>query len=157
MNIVKRMLAATAVLMGLASPAAALDTNTAAAVVTIMEQISDGRGEGVYYGGGDAFFDLDDAGLIAAAGFGRSDWSAAFDEVVTGYMATIPQDEFDAMFREIIDMLDASAVDDTQKAELRQDIVVHIAEAQRARESGMQHAQAVLPFADRLYPMFFGE
>ena len=157
MKFFKQMLAAFAALAGFAMPVAALDANRVGTVVTIMEKISEESGEDIYYGAGDAFLELDYNGYIAAAGFGEADWITTFDEVVTGYMATIPQDEFDALFRDVVAMLEASSLSDEQKAELRQDMVLHIAEAQRARESGMVHAQAVLPFADRLYPMFFGE
>lgn len=157
MTFFKKTIVAFAMLAGFAVPVVALDTNRVGTVVTIMEKISEESGEDIYYGAGDVFLELDYNGYIAAAGFGEADWIATFDEVVTGYMATIPQDEFDAMFRDVVAMLEASALSDEQKAELRQDMVLHIAEAQRARESGMVHAQAVLPFADRLYPMFFGE
>ena len=150
-------LALAALLAAWAGPAAALDMGMVDRVVTLMETIAEESGEDIYYGAGDVFYELDFNGHIAAAGFSSTDWAAAFDEVVTGYMATIPQDEFDAMFREVVAMLEASTLSDEQKAELRQDMVLHIAEAQRARESGMPHAEAVLPFAERLHPLFFGE
>lgn len=157
MNSFKRATAAFAALMWLAVPAFALDADTAATVVTIMEKISAESGEDIYYGAGEAFLELDYNGHIAAAGFSNTAWVTVFDEVVTGYMATIPQEEFDALFRDVVVMLEESSLSDEQKAELRQDIVLHIAEAQRARQSGGAHAQAVLPFVSRLYPMFFGE
>jgi len=158
MNVFNKTMLAFALLAGCVMPAAALDANRAGTVVTIMEKISEESGEDIYYGAGDVFLELDDNGYIAAAGFSDADWVVTFDEVVTGYMATIPQDEFDGIFRDLVAMLEAStALSDAQKAEVRQDMVLNIAEAQRARESGMPHAHAVLPFADRLYPMFFGE
>ena len=152
-----KQLALAVLLAASAGPAAALDMGTADRVVTLMETIAAESGEDIYYGAGDVFYELDFNGHIAAAGFSSDDWVDAFDEVVTGYMATIPQDEFDAMFREVVAILEASTLSNEQKAELRQDMVLHIAEAQRARESGMPHAEAVLPFAERLHPMFFGE
>lgn len=152
-----KQLAIAGVLAAIAGPVLGLDLRTADTVVTLMETIIDESGEEVYHGGGDVFFEADYNGHITAAGFSQATWSVVFDEVVTGYMATIPQDEFDAIFREAVAALEASALTDEQKAEGRKDMVLVIAEAQQARESGMPHAQAVLPLADRLYPMFYGE
>lgn len=145
-----------AVLLAMAAPAAALDAEQAGRIVGLMEQISAQSGEVVYHGAGDAFFELDTDGLIGAAGFERQQWAVLFDEVVIGYMATIPQDEFDAMFAELLVMLETSALTDEQKQSLRVDMEQEIGMAQQARRDGAVHADAVRGLADRLHVLFFG-
>lgn len=157
MNMMGKMLAVVAgLVLALTGPALALDASQASTVVGLMEQVAEQSGESVYYGGGDTFFDLDYDGLIAAAGFDRDRWVVIYDEVVTGYMATIPQGEFDAIFSGVLETLEASDLSDEQKQSLRVDWEQEIGMAQQARKDGAEHAEAVRPLADRLHALFFG-
>lgn len=152
--------AAAAVLMaGLALPALALTTGEAEAVVGVVEQLAEETGEGMVADAAEIFFDYDSLGgnLIPAAGFDKASWVVAYDAVVGGYMATIPQDEFNAIFEEPLARLEGSALPDDQKAMMREHVEALVAEAQATREEGMVHADAVRPLEDRLYTLFFGE
>lgn len=146
-------------LLGLAMPALALDRAEAEAVVGIVETIAADMGEGMVAGAGGIFYDYDALGAaqIPAAGFDRSEWVDAYEAVVRGYMATIPQAEFDAMFEAPRAQLEGSQLPEEQKAALRDHVEGLIAEAQQARQDGMAHVETVRPLADRLYPLFFGE
>lgn len=150
---------ALALALTLAAPAVALDPREAEAVVAIMEQLGVESGEGMYHGGGDIAyaFDGNGFGLIPAAGFSEQSWIVAYDAVATGYMATIPQDEFDAILNEPLAMLEASTLSDELKAEMLTDMEQLIAEAQAARETGFAHADVVRPLAARLDVLFSGE
>lgn len=90
-----------AVSLLMATPAVALTTDEAEAVVGIVEQLASETGEGMVADAAEIFFDYDALGtnLIPAAGFDRASWVVAYDAVASGYMAVIPQEEFDAVFR----------------------------------------------------------
>lgn len=151
------LLAATSLLM--ATPALALTAAEAEAVVTVVERLAAETGEGMVADAAEIFFDYDALGtnLIPAAGFDRTSWTIAYDAVASGYMATIPQDEFNAIFEEPLARLAGSALPDDQKAMMREHMEGLIAEAQSAREQGMAHADVVRPLEDRLHTLFFGE
>lgn len=142
-----------------ASPALALDQREAEAVVTIMEALAQEMGEGMSTDAARIFYDYDSlsGSLIPAAGFDRASWIVAYDAVASGYMATIPQDEFDAIFEEPLAMLEASGLPEDQKVAMRAHVDSLIAEAQQVRLDGMQHAEVVRPLEARLYPLFYGE
>lgn len=150
------LLAAASVLI--ATPAMALTTDEAEAVVEIIEQLAAETGEGMVADAGEIFFDYDALGtnLIPAAGFDRESWVVAYDAVATGYMATIPQDQFDAIFEEPLAQLEGSALPDDQKAMMREHVEELLAEAQAAREQGVVHAEAVRPLEGRLHALFSG-
>jgi len=139
-------------------PALALDVRQAEAVVSVMEVLTSDMGEGMMTDAADIFYDYDLLGaeLIAAAGFDRAGWIEAYDAVAAGYMATIPQDEFDAIFEEPLAMLESSALPEDQKVMMREHVNGLVAEAQTVREGGMAYADTVRPFENRLYPLFFG-
>lgn len=151
--------AALVLLVGAAQPALALTSAEAEAVVDIVEQLAADMGEGMVIEAGGIFYDYDSLGaaLIPAAGFDRQGWIKAYEAVARGYMATIPADEFNAIFEEPLAMLEASALPDDQKAMLREHVDGLIAEAQQARLSGMEYAGIVRPLEDRLYGLFYGE
>lgn len=151
--------AALALLLGLAAvPAQALTLAEAEAVVGIVEQLAEEAGEGMVADAANIFYDYDSLGasLIPAAGFDRHGWRVAYDAVATGYMATIPEDEFNAVLAEPLARLDASELPADQKAMLRAHMDGLIAEAQAARLSGMPHADVVRPLKFRLAALFFG-
>ncbi|KRA98986.1 hypothetical protein ASD83_00090 [Devosia sp. Root685] len=143
----------------LATPVVALTTEEAEAVVGVVEKLAAETGEGMVADAAEIFFDYDSLGtnLIPAAGFDRTSWVVAYDAVASGYMATIPQDQFDAIFAEPLAMLDGSALPDDQKAMMREHVEGLIAEAQAVREQGAVHAEAVRPLEGRLHALFFGE
>ena len=140
------------------SPAISLQYREAEAVVSIVEALAADMGEGMSADAADIFYDYDSygAGLIPAAGFSRDSWKQAYDAVSSGYMATIPQEEFDAIFEEPLARLDAAGLPDDQKAMMRAHVEDLVAEAQAVRVSGLAHADVVRPLADRLSVLFFG-
>lgn len=150
--------AALALLAGLAMPALALSPEEAEAVVAIVEQLAVETGEGMVIDAADIFYDYDSLGasLIPAAGFDRQSWSIAYEAVATGYMATIPEDEFNAVFDEPLARLAASGLPEDQMEMMRGHVDGLIAEAQQARLSGMAYADIVRPLEDRLYALFYG-
>lgn len=150
--------AALALLLGLTAPAQALTSAEAEAVVGIVEQLAEEMGEGMVVDAADIFYDYDSLGvsLIPAAGFDRQGWRIAYEAVATGYMATIPEGEFNAVFAEPLARLDGSALPEDQKAVIRAHVEGLVAEAQQARLSGMVHAEVVRPLEYRLDALFFG-
>lgn len=136
----------------------ALDRAEAEAVVSIMEALTDEMGGGMATEAAGIFYDYDQYGaaLIPAAGFDRAGWIDAYDAVAAGYMATIPQDEFDAVFEEPLALLEESGLPEDQKAAMRAHMDGLIAEANAVRQAGMVHAAAVEPLENRLYPLFYG-
>jgi hypothetical protein len=151
--------AAAVLLAGTAMPSLALSPTEAEAVVSIVEQLAEQTGEGMSADAASIYFDYDSLGanLIPAAGFSEESWIVAYDAVATGYMATIPQDEFDAVFEGPLALLEESALPEDQKVMMREHVVGLIAEAQQARRNGMAYADVVRPLEKRLYPLFFGE
>ncbi|MBO9587337.1 hypothetical protein [Devosia sp.] len=143
----------------MATPAVALTTVEAEAVVGIVEQLAAETGEGMVADAADIFFDYDALGanLIPAAGFDRASWVVAYDAVASGYMATIPLDDFNAVFEEPLALLEGSALPDDQKTMMREHMEGLIAEAQAVREQGVVHVEAVRPLESRLHALFFGE
>lgn len=152
-------LAAAALLAGLATPALALTTEEAEAVVSIVENIAEITGEGMIADAGALFFDYDalEANRIPAAGFDRESWIEAYDAVASGYMATLSQEDFDAVFTDPMKQLEASQLPEEQKKALREHMEGLFADAQETRKAGMVHVDAVKPLEDRLYVLFFGD
>ncbi|KKB84374.1 hypothetical protein VW29_10440 [Devosia limi DSM 17137] len=140
------------------SPVLALERNEAAAVVSIMEELVVEMGEGMTVDAADIFYDYDSLGasLIPAVGFDLASWSAAYHAVASGYMASMPQMEFDAVFEGPLAQLEAAELPEDQKAMIREHVDLLIAEAQALRLSGMPFVEVVQPFADRLHVLFHG-
>ena len=147
-------------LLVFAGPAWALDQQEAEIVVGIMEQVAAISGEPIYYGGGSELFDYDtqNGELIFAAGFDHDSWIAAHDAVLTGFMASMPEPEFNAIFAGPLAQLEAStSLTAEQKAAIRADLEPEIAAARAARQSGRANADAVRPLLSRLQVLVFGE
>lgn len=143
-----------------AAPALALDGRQAEAVVGLMEQLAEASGEPIYLGGSGDMLAYDEAGdgLIAAAGFDADGWDSAYDAVITGYMAGMPDEAFEAMFRAPLARLEANTtLSGEQKAAIRAEMEPHIAEAQAAREAGRVHMAAVLPVAERVRALLLSD
>lgn len=151
--------AAFSLLLGFVTPVMALTSEEVEAVLGVVEQLAQEMGEGMVADAAGIFYDYDSLGasLIPAAVFSRDRWVIAYDAVTAGYMATIPEDEFNAVFEEPLATLEASELPEEQKAMLREHVAGLIAEAQAVRQSGMQYADVVRPYEDRLYPLFYGE
>ncbi|UXN71852.1 hypothetical protein N8A98_12025 [Devosia neptuniae] len=146
--------------LALTGPGWALDQREAEIVVGIMEQVAAISGEPIYYGGGGEVFDYDtqNGELIPAAGFDHDSWITAHDAVLTGFMASMPEPEFNAIFAGPLAQLDAStSLSAEQKAAIRADLEPEIAAARAARESGQANADAVRPLLPRLQVLVFGE
>lgn len=148
-----------AVMVGLATPALALTASEAEAVVGIVELMAEETGEGMVADAAEIFYDYDamEANRIPAAGFSRESWVSAYDAVASGYMATLPQAQFDAIFAEPMALLEASELPADQKAMMREHMEGLIAEAQETRQQGMAHADVVRPLEHRLHALFFGD
>ena len=147
-------------LSAVVAPAMALDLQQAEAIVEIMEAYTAASGQAIYHGGaGEVFeYDMDGDNLIGAAGFDFDRWTTAFDEVMTGYMASIPDAEFDAIFAAPLASLEANtSLTDEQKAVIREDLAPEIAEAYEARAGGAGLAAIVAPLTPRLYRLVFGQ
>lgn len=151
--------AALALLLGVAQPALALTPAEADAVVTIVEQLAVEMGEGMVFDAGGIFYDYDSLGasLIPAAGFNKQEWIVAYEAVAAAYMATIPEDEFNAIFEEPLAQLAASGLPEEQMQAMLAHVEGLIAETQQTRLSGMQYADVVRPLEDRLYELFYGD
>jgi hypothetical protein len=152
---VKPGLLAFAVILLFSPPAAALESAEAEAVVTILEALSPERGEQVYYdeeAAGDWFdFDAETDARIPAAGFSRESWRTAYDETLTGLMATIPDAEFEAMYAASETRINASpALDESQKRQLVAEWREELGKARALRASGVQFREVVRPIASRL-------
>lgn len=159
-SIMGKILLGLAASVALIGPALALDEREATAVVEIMEAYAAASGEPVYHGGaGEVFeYDMDGEDLIGAAGFDFDSWSIAFDDVLTGFMASIPDAQFNAIFDEPLARLDAStSLTDEQKAVIREDLEPEIAAAHEARAGGARFAAIVQPLLPRLQVLVFGQ
>ncbi|MDR6759245.1 hypothetical protein J2Y48_004561 [Mycoplana sp. BE70] len=92
-----------------ASPAAALDSQEAERVVTILENLVTETGGSVFYDeeAAEEWFQIDDetSRLIPAAGFTRTAWKTAFDQTMTGFIASIPQAEMEQMMEDFMDKI----------------------------------------------------
>lgn len=150
---------AVVVMAGLATPVLALTASEAEAVVGIVELMAEETGEGMVTDAAEIFFDYDamEANRIPAAGFSREGWVSAYEAVASGYMATLPQAQFDAIFAEPMALLEASELPEDQKTMLREHMEGLIAEARETRQQGMAHADVVRPLQDRLHALFFGD
>ncbi|WP_131798380.1 hypothetical protein [Devosia elaeis] len=151
--------AALALLLGVANSVLALTLAEAEAVVGVVEKLAQETGEGMVLDAADIYYDYDSLGasLIPAAGFDRESWAVAYEAVGRGYMATIPEDQFNATFDEPLARLAASGLPEDQMAMMREHVDGLIAEARQARQEGMAYADVVRPLEDRLYVLFYGE
>lgn len=151
-------LAAFVVLMGLTAPAVALTQAEAEAVVGIMEQLTADIGETMTTDAAGIFYDYDafDTVLIPAHGFDRQSWVMAYDAVMAGYLAIIPEAEFMVTFHEPLALLEESGLPEDQKAMMRAHIDTLMAEAQAVRAAGAAYADVVRPLEARLHPLVYG-
>jgi hypothetical protein len=150
--------AALAVLMGSSLPVHALTQGETEAVISIMEQLTDEIGETMSTESGDIFYDYDmmDGALIAAEGFSRESWIVAYDAVMSGYLAVIPEAQFLATFEEPLALLEASELPEDQKAMMREHVDGLMTEALEIRHAGAAYAELVRPHEQRLQVLVYG-
>jgi hypothetical protein len=154
-----RALRLAILLLAFAAPAAqALEPGEAEAVTRILERLSQETSDSVLIGEANFWFELDAEidGLIGAAGFNEGSWRRAYDETLSGLLASIEQAEFDATIAAPVEMLAASPhLTEAQKAEILADFQVSMDELAAERAAGAAHRQVVAPYADRLRRLVF--
>lgn len=140
-------------------PALALSPGEAQKVVELLEKLESEHGM-IAYDEEEAgqIFEDDREGLIEKAGFSRESWKTAFDAVMQGYMALVPQSEVDATLGEIKTRFEsATGLTVEQKAALQAMYDEQVAIILAYREEGREHMDVVRPLAERLEPLVMPE
>lgn len=110
-----------------ALPTSALDSQEAGQVVTILERLVTETGGSVYFDeeAAEEWFQIDDetSRLIPAAGFTRTAWKTAFDQTMTGFIASIPQAEMEQMMEDFMDKIGEVAKMTPQQQEEAMELV----------------------------------
>lgn len=138
-----------------AGTAAALNTRDAQAVVTVLEKLAAETGGSVYYDEDAAqeWFEIDDESsqLIPAAGFTQSSWKEAFDQTMTGFIATIPQVELEQMINVFMEKIgELGKMTPQQKQEAAEALHAEMGKFDAIREAGARYQDIVSPYAQRL-------
>jgi hypothetical protein len=138
-----------------AAPAVALDSEEAGRVVTILEKLVTETGDNVFYDeeAAEEWFQIDDetSGLIPAAGFTRKTWKAAFDQTMTGFIASIPQAEMEQMMEEFMDRIgEVAKMTPEQKEEAMSLMRSEMGQLEAIRARGAEYQHFVSPYAPRL-------
>lgn len=144
----------------LATPAAALSVREAQAVVVVLEELTSETGDTVYYDeeAAEEWYQIDDetSQRIAEAGFTRETWKDAFDQTMLGFLASIPSSEFDQMFEEFVQKIDAMVeLTDEQKQEATNAWRAQTKTLVELRRRGTQYAGTVSPYMSRLRKLTF--
>lgn len=149
------LLAAAFVLPGFASPAAALTGEEVSRVVALLEKLEPQSGKLTYdEDEADEWFEQDHDGHIVSAGFTRETWKEALDQTFRGYLATIPEAEFEARFAGLTEKITgAPDLTDEQRSEMRFFVETKIAEIRQMRAGGKPYADIVRPYAPQLYEL----
>lgn len=139
----------------LVGTAGALDARDVQAIVTVLEKLASETGDTVYYDdeAAEEWFDIDDESsqLIPAAGFTRASWKEAFDQTMTGFIATIPNAEFEQMMEDFIDKIaEMARMTPEQKQEATDALRAERGHFDAIRERGAKYKDAVIPYAQRL-------
>lgn len=139
-------------LAGLAGPAVALEHHEASAVVSILERLAPERGETVFPNAAEDWFEYDSEqeGLIEAAGYDSEEWQEIYEDTISAYLATIPDDEYAAFFDGVEERLAASDLSAEQKAQLLEQWRSDVAELDQRRRQAKPMAVVVKPLAPRL-------
>lgn len=138
-----------------AQPAMALDTREVQAVVAVLEQLASETGDTVYYDdeAAEEWFEIDDESsqLIPAAGFTRASWKEAFDQTMTGFIASIPDAEFEQMMEEFIDKIaEIARMTPEQKQAAAEGLRAERGKFDAVRKQGAEYRAIVIPYAERL-------
>lgn len=136
----------------------ALDAHEAQAVVRVLEQLTEARGESVYMDAAADWleFDAETDGLIAAAGFSPQQWIRAYDETLLGYAGGISEAEIDAQIAHAEASLAASSLTPEQKAMVLDDFLGQMAEVRRVSREGRAYAPIIAPLRGRLHALMEG-
>lgn len=138
-----------------ATPAAALDAREVEAVVAILERLSSETEKTVFYDeeAAQEWFEIDDEAsqIIPAAGFTDASWKEAFDGTMTGFIASIPEAELEAMMEEFVNgIAEAAKMTPQQKEEARKMLHAELGRFEEIRALGAQYRGVVAPYAPRL-------
>lgn len=151
-----RAAAVAAFACGLAATAAhALEARQVEVVVTVLEQLASETGNTVFYDedAAEEWFEADDESsrLIPAAGFTRSTWKEAFDQTMTGFLASIPQAELERMMEDFMNEIgEVGRMTPQQKQEATDALRAEMGRFETIRERGAQHRGVVAPYGPRL-------
>ena len=160
-RVLQTAVAGTALALGLTLSAKALTLEETGRVTALLVELAPDLGPYAYdEEEADRLFDEDAASenLIAAAGFSRDSWREALAVTFSGYLATIPEDEFSRRLSQPMQRLDeAAGLSDEQKAEIRAWAEQEIAALVKLREEGARHLDAVRPHAEELDRLFNAE
>lgn len=142
--------------------ARALDARDVEAVVTVLEKLAAETGNSVFYdeAAAEEWFELDDGSsqIIPAAGFSRESWKTAFDRTITGFIASIPEAEFEQIFGEFIDKIaEAGKLTAQQKQEAASMLRAEMGQLDAVRKQGAPYEAVVDPFGKRLRRLAFGD
>lgn len=142
--------------------ARALDAREVEAVVTVLEKLASETGRSVFHDedAAEEWFELDDESsrIIPAAGFSRETWKTAFDSTMTGFIASIPEAEFERMFGEFVDRIaEAGRLTAQQKQEAASILRAEMGWLDTFREQGARYEAVVGPFGGRLRRLTFGD
>lgn len=141
-------------------PAAALDVREAGQVVMILEMLVAETGSTVFYDdeAADDWFQTDEgsSGLIPAAGFTRASWKTAFDQTMTGFIASIPQSELEQLMEGFINQFgEVTKMTPEQKAETARLMGAEMGKFDSIRAKGSKYKTYVTPYAPRLRKISF--
>ena len=151
----KAAVAAAVAFVFCATSASALEKREAETVVTILERLSSETGKTVFYDeeAAQEWFEIDDESsqLIPAAGFSETSWKTAFDQTMTGFIASIPQAELQQMMEEFADKLgELGKMTPEQKKMATEMLQAQMGNFDIIREKGAPYRTVAAPYADRL-------
>lgn len=132
----------------------ALTQEQVATVIDIVEKLSPELGTVAYDDDeADRWFE-DDSGkddLIGRAGFDQSGWKMVFDATITGFLATVPEQEFISLFDTIRQrVLAAKSLNVEHREMMLQEVDKQLALVGQLRTDGKPYASLVRPFSARL-------
>ncbi|MGI6852560.1 hypothetical protein [Mesorhizobium sp. 1B3] len=133
----------------------ALDARDVQAVVTVLEKLASETGDTIYYDeeAAEEWFEIDDESsqLIPAAGFTRASWKEAFDQTMTGFIATIPNAEFEQMMEDFINKIaEMARMTPEQKQSAVDGLHAERGKFDAIRNRGAEYKAVVIPYAERL-------
>lgn len=149
------LLAASLALGTFVSPATALTEDEAGEVTRLLNELAPEQGNFAYdEEEADDWYDRDQDqnGIIEKAGFDRDSWRRVLGETFRGYLALMPDADFQARFKQINDKLNAdTTLTSEQKLEMQAMVDEQWAVITKLREQGLEFADTVRPHADLLH------
>ena len=143
------------------TPANGLEHREAQQVVAILEALHRETGRTVYFDEEAAgeWFEVDEESSrrITGAGFTSDGWKRAFDDTLTGFIAAVPEAEFDRLFDVFEEQLAALAhLSEEERQAARRVWQEQKVELRAIRAQGAAHIGAVQPYVARLKKLAFG-